>query len=98
MNTIDELLKYYEFGQFVYPQTICRALKIDNYDISIKVKPYIDSGQLVEVYQIQCPLCNRNDEVYFDKSQIPDEIICEYCDEKIYMVSEYINKFYQKNK
>ena len=84
-ETVSEFLKEnYEFGQKVYPENLCEALKLDLYDAYSVMEKCCDAGIAEQNLQIFCPYCGKYiGDSYKSLSDIPKSLRCEYCNGEI---------------
>lgn len=81
-KTID-LFSKYRIGTYIYPSVVKRETKLDIEEIYYLLTELEKHNFLKSYYEVVCTTCNHSYELYEVMNQIPKEIVCENCENRI---------------
>ena len=81
IDTIINFFDNYKKGDFIYPSVLKRKLKIDEKEI-YKILSIMEKSELLKInYEFFCYNCNKSSNLYECYSELPEEYICENCED-----------------
>jgi hypothetical protein len=90
LKRLEIFFSFYHSGNIIYPGAMHRELGLHIKEVYQILEAGVVAGALEPILEIYCPKCQRFSGLRYERVfDIPDEVNCIHCDEKIERASEH---------